>query len=328
MSSPSLTPIASRVLADAPCRIQYTAGDVDGDGIDELLVEVADHFDPIETGHHDLRAIVLDTPALSTRWESARMASRDYAGFDFSTGPNDRFLFGLDADADCRRDIVLSRDEDFTDSLPTRASVLFGPTFETETALPVGVHGAPAWGHERGGDLDGDGQADLFGIEPAGTDVLVADARSGAIRFRWTPPAGEELSRAFAGDLDTDGIADLVVESRPSGDRTGVGTTRTLHGGDFAPLWALPSTMIFRPAGDTSDLDASPGLEIEMLSGWVDARTGLLLGGVSAAGRGAAGPDGIERPFVIRGRSVLLDFETDASTYLFARARDASDGTV
>lgn len=328
LTSPTLAPIASRVLSDLPCTVEVGAGDVDGDGIDELLAQVSDHWDPVDTTRHDVRAIVLDAPSLATRWESARIASHDYAAsLESGPAPNDRFTFALDADADCRLDIVEWRDEDPSDALPTRRSVLFGPTFDARTELPLGVYGTPPWPHARGTDLDGDGRADLFGGQPPGGEVLVADARSGAIRLRWPIPAGDELARVVAPDVDLDGVADLVVETHPVGVYTGVGATSALHGGDFAPLWTLPSTMVPR-VGDASDLDATVGLELEGRTGWVDARTGGSLGAVAAAGTGAVGPDGIERPFVIRGQSVLIEVETDMNTYLFVRARAVRDGAT
>jgi len=329
VSAPALTPMSSRVLAEPLCHISTLAGDVDGDDIDELLVEIRDGFASVgREGPHRVRAAVLDLPLLATRWESAPIETGTYRGPDFSPAPNDRFTFATDADADCRRDIVLLRNEGPVDTLPTRASVLFGPEFVGATSMPAGVP-APWLRHFRGSDFDGDGRADFLGWDWASSELWLADARLGVVRFRWALPAASELSAFFVADVDEDDRTDLFVVTHTGGTPP-PGTTLALHGGDFTAMWELPWPTLPRAGGEAwiSDLDAYPGYELETIDGWVDARTGGSLDAVRPRGHGAIGWDGIERPYVIDDIPILIEVDSEDYAQLVVRASDVRDGAV
>jgi hypothetical protein len=107
ISAPSLESLATLTLADPECRVTATAGDADADGIDELYVEVREHYDEADpTRPHDVWAVVLELPTFRERWRSETIRTFEYHGFDFSSPPDDFFSFNLDADGDCNVDII------------------------------------------------------------------------------------------------------------------------------------------------------------------------------------------------------------------------------
>lgn len=141
---------------------------------------------------------------------------------------------------------------------------------------------SPAW--DAGEDLDGDGSADLvvgfpereIGPDGAGAVLFVSGA-SGEERFLALGHGarrGLGASVAMAGDLDGDGLCDVVVGAvprAPFGDDAGRGLVGALRGSDGGWLWELSGRRKMQKFGGSlaviGDLDCDGVVEIAAKGG-------------------------------------------------------------
>ncbi len=83
------------------------------------------------------------------------------------------------------------------------------------------------------GDLDGDRRADVVTVGEAGTaTIFLADGRGGFTRERQTlpSPGGCQGATAVIGDLDGDGIGDIVISYAQESSSTTAGVCQTEGG--------------------------------------------------------------------------------------------------
>ncbi len=170
-------------LEDFAGVIHGMAGDLDGNGTDELYLAYVDHIDRYEytTG-------VPSSPPTAT-W----------------TGPGTQQAFIADLDGDGIDGIIT------TDSYPGNLVEITDADFHANTSTSLGIEAL--WGDAIVGDFDGDGALELASAYPAGTHVLIEEL-DGTEKLRIEFDAelvanfGHEMD---AGDVDGNGIDDLVI---------------------------------------------------------------------------------------------------------------------
>jgi hypothetical protein len=229
-------PIGSRQLLDSA----GFGGDGDGDGETDVMVQ--------EAGSGLLPGVIWLVPGPVPRGESA-IDDVAEASFTLGSPAGDAFglsYVGLDWNSDGIQDLVASaRDIDEDDGAGT-VRVFLGPFSgvvgpnDASLAVPGDGYGQ-SFGFElrTGGDLDGDGAADLlvegysvheprptvFGFAAGSSPTVSSDALVAVTTHRTAGAMPEDMA-AF--DADLDGLDDLVVSVGSNLD-TG-GTTWLLHG--------------------------------------------------------------------------------------------------
>ena len=159
------------------------------------------------------------------------------------------------------------------------------------------LHGKEDFGTSlASGDFDRDGHADLAVSAPGRDEVIVVHGTKGGLRptrvetihaseMRYLRGGGEYGSRLLAGDLNHDGLADLLVGA-PAADqgRTGSGAIQILYGGRSGMKTNQPYTLFrtveawqgFGTKLRTGDLNGDGNLDL--VEGAADARDGSVPG--------------------------------------------------
>ncbi len=180
-------------------------GDLDGDGREDVLARVV----LSRTGSISTTAlgVLRQRPdgALSP-WEELPSAQ---------SGVLSRLLAATDVNGDGTRDVaefLAPQSTDYRARITTLAQTPGGGGFarvDSSLADVRGIDDAVA------ADLDGDGRADFatVGFYPGGTSLNILQQQDGTGEFRLlrTVPMPISDSRVAAGDLDADGLCDLVV---------------------------------------------------------------------------------------------------------------------
>jgi hypothetical protein len=263
------------------------AGDVDGDGYDDLLMGGPD-------SPGDDVALVLGPITSDTSWSDADWIAtcNDYneCGHGLDLG---------DVDGDGYEDAVVASGEWDEGGIDAGALFInYGPlTGEIELTSESNAELIGARAHietgryaRAGGDLDGDGVGDLMAT--ASYDNT-GGASAGAIYMVLGPPEdGFDL-------VDADGIYvgeeayDSVGEGVAMGDFDGDGRADVVAGSITANAGAGAAYVVYGPATGTVDLGGASlivrGLTYERLGTGVDARRGQLLVGAPGNGAGGAG---------------------------------------
>ncbi|MFT4626299.1 MAG: hypothetical protein ACI8PZ_004976 [Myxococcota bacterium] len=206
-----------------------TGGDLTGDGVPDLVVGAS--FD--DTGSEDAGATyVVAGPALGTLSLDSAAKRWGEAPFDEAS----RGVGGGDVDGDGRADLLIGarfNDRGADDGGATylvRGPVAGRASLTTADAVVLGSGAGDQSGFrvDLGGDVDGDGHADLLiaswlddtAGEDAGAAVLIHGPVEGVhdlaegVRLVGTNPgdiAGSSVG--FAGDIDGDGRVDLAIGS-------------------------------------------------------------------------------------------------------------------
>jgi hypothetical protein len=262
------------------------AGDVDGDGYDDLLMGAPD-------SPGDDAALVLGPITSNTSWSAADWTAvcDDYneCGHGLDLG---------DVDGDGLQDAVVSSGEWDEGGIDAGALfVNYGPlsgeielTSDSDAEL-IGAHAHIETGRyvRAGADVDGDGVGDL--VATASYDNT-GGASAGAVYMKLGPPAGS---------IDLDGDADAVYVGEAAYDSVGEGIAMGDFDGDGRADVAMGSVtanggngsayVVYGPATGTIDLEDAPliirGGTYERLGTGLDARGGQLL--VGGPGSGVAG---------------------------------------
>lgn len=187
-------------------------GDIDGDGIDEIVIASA------RSGDGSGRIVVLDADDLAVRAISQHLA-------DNHSGDNTYAVELYDVDHDGRQEILVGSDQ-FGSGIIEIFDFVAPATFTriwTNATKPVGT----AFYSIRVADIDGDGDLEVIGgtgatsTAHAGPFVYVYDFTT-AIE-QWHSPTlgpagfGKPMRRLFVGDTDGDGTQEIAV-LRQGGD--------------------------------------------------------------------------------------------------------------
>lgn len=176
---------------------QCVAGDVDGDGRDDLVCE-------------DGTAHVIKTLRSSPAgWVTSTMPTA-------SLGPDHKFrMISGDVDGDGLADLLLARRIEGTSTTELR----LGRSLGTGDYDWSEVNTVATWGDLATADVDGDGKLDLVFHraqlgQPTVVDVIVA--RKGALASRWLalPSQTTSLTTIALADVNGDGRADMVGDDR------------------------------------------------------------------------------------------------------------------
>jgi hypothetical protein len=289
------------------------AGDVNGDGIDDLMVG------SMFAGAYLFLGPVADMTADSA---AARLTSTDATDANGSAGSR----LG-DQDGDGYDDIVVSA---YGWSLYTgRAYVILGPLSGTDTSESVaaatvsGTDWAQFFGfHPTSGDLNGDGTPDLAVGAPT-----IGASSEGATYVFYGPITEGDLTATVAdatlvgvapegwtgrwnsadGDLDGDGIDDLVVGA-PNADTAGA---------DNGSAWLFFGPVTAEHTMDDADVWVH-GAEDHMVLGYTGATAGDLdddgLDDLVVSGPGVGDKVYEGRTWVVSATSVTATSELDVAT--------------
>lgn len=251
-----------------------TAGDVDGDGHDDLLLGAARVDGAIGA---DAGAVYV---ASGATYEILRTIRGEDAGGRFGTGTD---LTG-DLDGDGQADFVIGA----RDSGPHKNGRAYA--FSSATGRKLWTLTAPRSGNELGSffvggldDLDGDGTGDIYVGDYAdsanGGQAGAASAVSGvdgSLIYAWNGPRPKEGMGPGreAGDLDGDGVQDVAVGSYLSSTGAkGAGRVDVFSGATGEPIASITSTRLGENLGfdvvgigDTNG-DGAPDLLVSAATG-------------------------------------------------------------
>lgn len=187
-----------------------TALDLDGDGADELIVGV----DESERYEYDGRCageVDVATCTFVYRWDGTAMVEATQAVGSIGGGYNHYFAH-TDVDGDRRTDVVVKQE------LQTGFGFrLVGDdmTFGSYTEKYPDAPPLPVGDDYKGGsfpfNVDGEGHVDLLVSFAAGLQMYTREADEWISRGPMLPPANCMMLPVGRGDLDEDGIEDLVV---------------------------------------------------------------------------------------------------------------------
>ncbi|MEZ4383106.1 MAG: VCBS repeat-containing protein [Nannocystaceae bacterium] len=255
------------------------AGDLDGDGVDEIAVGLALPASVL--------VFTLDGRALIERGAVA-----------CETAPRD--LISADVDGDGRHEFISADGEAGTLSTITLAAR--GEVVRATSRgglVPVAL---------RAGDLDDDGRADVVALDFTSGDLFVQMGAAGGLgpARRWAvDPASTTLA---LGDVDGDGALDVVVRGLADG-------LSVLYGDGAGDLSAPFVVMLEADAPDEQDIDLAPLIvtpSVDALGGLAvvgdgELRTTLLTAaGVPEGGRARLGMDIAGRPVTLSGGGLLF----------------------
>ena len=292
------------------------AGDVNGDGVDDLIVGAAlDNKNGNNSGSARVVSGISGTVLYLFEGDSAE----DFFGFSVSGAG--------DVNGDGRADLIVgapSDDNNGRDSGTARVfsgsdgSVIY--SFDGDSAGDE--FGAAVSG---GGDIDGDGVADLIvgirGDDSNGSNsgsVRVFSGVDGSVLFNFDgDSAGDEFgfSVSNTGDVNGDGFADLIVGA--SGDDNNgqnSGSARVLSGSDGSVLYNFngdsAGDFMGRAVGGPGDVNGD---------GFADLIVGIPLDDTNGENSGKA------RVFSGINGAVLYDFTGDSAGDIFGRSVSGAD---
>lgn len=242
------------------------AGDVNDDGIADLIVRADEGA-----------AVVFGRVGLTSRESWLTLDGSDgfrFHGVQFSDRPGGKSVAGIgDVNGDGVDDVAIGADgfgrrggED--DEVTGAIFIVFGRVGDFPeyfgSSMDPSEYGIRILGSQTitigrwidgAGDFDGDGLNDVFASSGSYSHTSLpsrviygrADGYGGTLDLR-SPPAGQILglggggTASAAGDLDGDGISDVVVSSEPSWNT--VGTTFVLYGRDIRRTGAFDLTTL------------------------------------------------------------------------------------
>ncbi len=275
LSTADATLIGEDADDNAGCSVAM--GDVDGDGIEDILVGA---FHEESSGSNGGAAYLVAGPAVGTIDLSRSTAkftgesANDYAGFSVAAG---------DLDGDGFSDVIVGSWSDAGDSNSGAVYVVDGPVTGTlnlslADSKAVGESSADSAGYSLAtGDLDGDGVSDLLtgapyaneGESTTGAAYVITRPFTGTMNLASADAVLDgELDGDFAGvavdaaDVDDDGVADVIVgASTEDSGGTSAGAVYIVYGpvAGTLPLSSADAKIIGENGADRAGRSVASG---------------------------------------------------------------------
>jgi hypothetical protein len=181
--------------------LSLAAGDMDGDGAIEVVINVTDNG--------TARPPVLVNPKTGAVTEF-RVNFVDTSGTPHPAGNPSPILATGDWNGDGLWDFVTT--DDVVSSLKVNAKV---------TYYSVAKNRGDSWTQAIAGDFNGDGAIDIAASSEARTDVDFFIGNRTSFFSQGTLSTGGAVTRLSRGDFDGDGLPDLGIAARPTADSPG-----------------------------------------------------------------------------------------------------------